>query len=104
MARSAARSRGYVCVPKFTVKPSISGTAASGQTLTGASGTIADGAVSARQWRRDGVSIGGATGATYALQGADVGKVITFAVTATNGLNSASKTTAVSPPTAAVAA
>ena len=104
MARSAQRSRGFMCVPTFTAAPSISGTAQSGQTLTGSSGTIVRGSVSARQWRRDGVAIGGATGATYVLQAADVGKVITLAVTAVNGLNGASTTTAVSAPTAAVIA
>jgi hypothetical protein len=104
MARSAQRSRGFMCVPAFSVAPSISGTAQSGQTLTGNSGTIARGTVSARQWRRNGVAIGGATGATYVLQPADVGALITFAVTAANGLNSASTTTAVSAPTAAVIA
>jgi hypothetical protein len=95
MARSARRSRGFMCVPAFTVAPSITGTAQSGQTLTGASGTIARGAVSSRAWRRDGVAIGGATGATYVLQPADVGKVITFAVTAAATLDAKNKVTAV---------
>lgn len=104
MARSARRSRGFMCVPAFTVQPSISGTAQSGQTLTGASGTIVRGAVSSRQWRRDGAAISGATGATYVLQAADVGKLITFAVTAAGTLNGANKVTAVSPPTVAVIA
>lgn len=104
MARSARRSRGFMCVPAFTAAPSISGTAQSGQTLTGASGTIVRGSVSSRVWRRDGVAIAGATGATYVLQPADVGKVITFAVTAAGTLNSANKVTAVSAPTATVIA
>lgn len=104
MARSAQRSRGFMCAPAFTVNPSITGTAQSGQTLTGAPGTIVRGAVSARQWRRDGVAISGATGATYVLQPADVGAVITFAVTAANSLNALSKATAVSAGTVPVIA
>ena len=104
MARSAARSRGYMCVPKFSVAPSITGTAKNGQTLTGASGTIADGTVTARQWRRNGAAISGATGATYVVQAADIGTLITFAVTATNGLNTLNKTVGTSAPTATVIA
>lgn len=104
MARSAQRSRGFVCVPKFTVQPSITGTAQNGQVLTGASGTVANGTVTSRQWRRNGVAISGATGATYTLQAADIGAVITLAVTATNALNSANTVTAVSAGTAAVIA
>lgn len=104
MGRSASRSRGFMCVPAFTVLPSISGTAQSGQTLTGASGTIARGSVSSRQWCRNGVAIGGATGATYVLQPADVGSLITFAVTAAGTLNDVNKVVAVSAPTVAVIA
>ncbi|NYT43111.1 hypothetical protein HZY97_20215 [Sphingomonas sp. R-74633] len=104
MARSAARSRGFMCVPAFTVAPSIAGVAQSGQMLTGSPGTVVRGAVSAREWRRDGVAIAGATNATYVLQAADVGKAITFAVTATNGLNAANKVTVVSAATALIAA
>jgi hypothetical protein len=93
-----------MCAPAFTAAPSITGTAQSGQLLTGASGTVVRGTVTGRQWRRDGVAIGGAINATYVLQAADVGKRITFAVTATNGLNAANKVTAVSAPTALVTA
>nr|WP_047166898.1 hypothetical protein [Sphingomonas sp. Y57] len=104
MARSARRSRGFMCVPAFTVQPSITGTAQSGQTLTGADGTIVRGSVSARQWLRDGVAIGGATGATYEVQPEDVGAVVTFAVTAAGTLNSVNKVTAISAPTGEVIA
>jgi hypothetical protein len=104
MGRSAQRSRGFMCAPTFTVAPSITGTAQSGQTLTGASGTVARGTVTGRQWRRNGAAIVGATNATYVVQPADVGAAITFAVTATNGLNANSKVTATSVPTAAVIA
>ena len=102
MGRSARRSRGFMCAPAFTVAPSITGTAQSGQTLTGVSGTVVRGTFTGRQWRRDGVAIGGATNPAYVLQVGDVGKAITFAVTATNALNSANTVTAVSAPTALV--
>ena len=69
--------------PDFTVQPSIAGTAAVGQTLTGSDGAISGGTVSARQWLRDGVSIPGATGTTYDLVVADAGAEISFRVTAT---------------------
>jgi hypothetical protein len=98
------RHRGFMCVPRFTAQPSITGTAQNGQTLTGVSGSIANGAVSARQWRRNGVAISGATGATYVLQAADIGTVVTFSVTAANGLVPANTLTAVSAPTATVIA
>lgn len=68
--------------PSFTAQPSISGTPQIGQTLTGNSGTISNGSVSARQWLRDGVAISGATAATYTLVTADAGKAVTFRVTA----------------------
>lgn len=104
MARSARRSRGFMCVPEFTVGPSITGTAQVGQELTGASGTISRGTVASRQWLRDGVDIDGATGATYVVQEADVGAVITFAVTAVGNLLATNTTVAVSAATEAVSA
>lgn len=104
MARSARRSRGFMCAPAFTVAPSITGTAQVGQTLTGASGTVRNGGVSARRWLRGGVAIAGATAATYVVQAGDVGAKITYEVTAANSLNSANTVTAVSTETATVIA
>lgn len=104
MARSARRSRGYVCVPKFTSRPSITGTAQVGQTLTGASGTIVDGTASARRWLRNGVPIAGATAATYLVQAADVGTSITYEVTAAGTLNPVNRMASTSVPTATVIA
>lgn len=69
--------------PSFTTEPSISGTPAVGQTLTGNTGTISNGTVSAVQWLRNGAAISGATSATYVLVTADAGKAVTFRVTAT---------------------
>jgi hypothetical protein len=104
VARSAQRSRGFMCVPSFTVAPSITGQAKNGQTLTGVSGTIANGALSSRRWLRDGVAISGATGATYVVQAADIGHLITFEVTATASLVAANTKVATSAPTATVIA
>ena len=77
--------------PSFTVAPSISGTFASGNTLTLA--YTADGfpAVTASiQWLRDGGYISGATGSTYAQTDADVGKTVSAEVRLTNILGYAS--------------
>lgn len=102
MGRSARRSRGFMCAPAFTVAPSITGTAQVGQTLTGASGTIRNGAASALRWLRDGAAIPGAVDGSYVVQAADVGAKIAFEVIAANGLNAANTITAVSAETATV--
>ncbi|MBB4857193.1 hypothetical protein HNO88_000500 [Novosphingobium chloroacetimidivorans] len=104
MARSARRSRGYVCVPRFTVQPAITGTAQVGQTLTGVSGTIGDGTVTARQWLRNGAAISGATAATYVVQAGDVGAVLTYEVTAASTFNTANTAKATSAATTTVIA
>ena len=67
----------------ITGVPTISGTAAVGQTLTGGDGTATGTgttAVASRQWRRDGAVISGATSSTYTLVSADAGTDITFQV------------------------
>jgi hypothetical protein len=65
----------------------ISGTAQEGQTLT-VTNTLADadglGTIT-YQWRADGVAIGGATGNSYTLTLADVGKVISVVASFTDG-------------------
>jgi hypothetical protein len=83
-----------VVAPVNTVAPVISGTARVGQTLSTTNGTFTGTAplVYTYQWKRDGVSIGGATIGTYLLVVADAGKTITCAVTATNAAGSASAT------------
>ena len=82
MARSARRSRGFMCAPAFTVAPSITGTAQVGQTLTGASGTVRNGSVSARRWLRGGVANAGATPPPDFFEAGDVGAQINVVVTA----------------------
>ncbi|NQE64719.1 hypothetical protein E1H18_4975, partial [Caulobacter sp. RHG1] len=66
----------------------FSGTATQGQTLTAAN-TLADadglGAIS-YQWKADGTSIAGATGSTFVLAEAQVGKTITVVASYVDGL------------------
>lgn len=76
--------------------PTISGTAKAGTTLTAVPGTWAPSPISfGYQWLRDGKAISGATGATYALQVADVGASIKVTVTGNKaGYNSVARTSA----------
>jgi lysophospholipase L1-like esterase len=92
--------------PTNTTTPSVSGTAQEGQTLTANPGAWANSPTSfAYQWGTcDGgggscTDIGGATGSTYVVDGASVGRTIRVSVTATNGAGSGS---AVSAATAVV--
>lgn len=75
---------GPVAQPPTSGAPSISGSAVVGQTLTCDPGTWTGSPTSySYSWRRDENQI--ATGTTYTLVGADTGRAITCAVTATNG-------------------
>ncbi|MHA6723766.1 SGNH/GDSL hydrolase family protein [Sphingomonas sp. RS2018] len=68
--------------PSWSVPPVITGTPSVGATLTVGDGTIANGAVKARAWRRDGVAIAGASAATYVVVSADQDAMIDVVVTA----------------------
>lgn len=82
--------------------PTITGSAVVGSKLTAVSGTWAPKASFSYQWKANGKSITGATGKTYSLAAADLGKTITVTVTATRaGYTTRTKTSAA---TAAVAA
>jgi hypothetical protein len=95
--------------PQNTAKPTISGTAQQGQTLTAGNGTWTSPNGSpityAYQWQRCNaqgqacVNIGGATQQTYVVQSADVGSTLVVVVTATN---TAGNATATSNPTGVV--
>jgi hypothetical protein len=89
--------------PANTVAPTITGTAQVGATLTAHDGTWtgAPTPTITRQWKKDGVAIGGATGTTYVPVVGDIDAVITLTVTGTN-VNSA--VSATSAATAAVIA
>jgi hypothetical protein len=77
--------------PSNTVAPAISGTAENGQTVSCSTGTWTQSPTSyARQWKRDGANIGGATGVSYTLQSADVGHAVKCTVTAANAVGSTS--------------
>lgn len=89
--------------PVNTVAPAITGTAQVGQTLTTTNGTWtgAPTPTYTREWKAAGAAISGATGTTYVPVIADIGKVITCTVTATNV---AAVVTAITAATAAVIA
>ena len=94
--------------PVNTAAPTVTGTAQDGQTLTATDGTWTGSSVAlTRQWRRCDsagaacADIGGATGTTYLLAPADVGRTIRVDVT---GTNSGGSVTATSAQTRAVAA
>jgi hypothetical protein len=110
-AASAASAQVTHSVPTDTKVPSISGTAARGDTLTGAPGTWGGtGTTLAGQWQRsanDGSSwtnISGAIGSTYKLAVADEGDRVRYQVTGTNpdghvtASSAASSTVAATPP------
>jgi hypothetical protein len=100
-AASGAGSSEDIPVPANTALPSITGTARVGSTLTGTNGTWTGSPTFSRVWLADGVAISGATGTTYVLKAAELGKVITLRVTATNAAGNAQAT---STATAAVQA
>lgn len=72
-------------LPVNSVAPAITGTPTEGETLTLSNGTWSNTPDAyARIWKRNGLVISGATGATYELVEADVGAVISASVVATN--------------------
>jgi hypothetical protein len=94
--------------PKSTVLPTISGTAAVGQTLTATTGTWSGKPTTfAYQWQRcdasgaNCIDTAGATGQSYVVTDADVGATLRVAVTASSASKS---TTATSAPTGVVQA
>ena len=108
---SAASGQVTHSLPSDTVAPSITGTAGSGDTLTGAHGTWGGaGTTLSGQWQRSTnngsswTNISGATGSTYKLTVDDEGDRIRYQVTGTNpdghvtASSSASATVAATPP------
>ncbi len=82
-AASAATAAVESAPPRNTVLPTIGGAAKLGGTLTAAPGDWTPaGADYTYVWQRDGADI--ATGATYTLQAADVGRYVRVKVTAAN--------------------
>lgn len=89
--------------PTMTVAPAITGTAEVGEVLTLSDGTFTGDPtiVYTKQWYAGGVAISGATGNTFTLLSAQIGKVITGRVQAINAYGTA---IGFSAPTAAVIA
>lgn len=84
-ARVSKRSAQTVLVVEGTSAaptPTISGVFGSGQVLTAAAGTLAEGTTFSYQWIRNGSPIRYATGRTYLLGSADPGARISVRVTA----------------------
>lgn len=77
--------------PTNTVLPAITGTAEVGETLTVSNGTFTGDATItySYQWYAGGVAIAGATSGTFDLTSAQLGKIITARVTATNAAGTA---------------
>jgi hypothetical protein len=83
------------CPPVNLARPSISGPAQQGKTLTCSQGTWSGTNLSfAYQWLRDGAAIAGATSSTYVVVDADVGHQLTCAVAASNADGHATATSA----------
>lgn len=73
-----------LAAPVATTAPAVSGPAVVGRTLTSTTGAWdVDGVTLARQWLVGGAPVAGATGASYVVRPADVGKRIAVRVTAT---------------------
>ena len=108
LARVMAARMTVQLAPRATAAPTVTGTAAVGQTLTTTTGTWAGAPASfAPQWERcdsggaSCVAIPGATNPTYVVTDADVGSSLRVSVTARNAVGAATEASA---PTAAVQA
>ncbi len=91
--RDRARGHGGVTIvaPANTVAPVASGTVTIGGTLSTTNGTwTGTSPVFTYQWKRAGVNIASATASTYSPVQADIGPLITCAVTATNAAGAVS--------------
>ncbi|WP_456787322.1 hypothetical protein [Cellulomonas sp. P5_C5] len=102
-ARSAATAAVVAGTIVSTTKPTVTGTAKVGSTLTtSAGGWTPAGTTPDYQWLRGGVAISGATAATYTVAAADLGD--TLAVKVTPSLTGYTGASATSAPTAPVVA
>jgi hypothetical protein len=92
----AIQGTGTNSAPTFTGTPTITGTPLVGQTLglidIGTNDSDGDLVTLSYQWRADSGNIGGATGSTYLLTTAEVGKSVTCAVTADDGRGAGNST------------
>ncbi|HEY5045891.1 MAG TPA: carboxypeptidase-like regulatory domain-containing protein, partial [Solirubrobacteraceae bacterium] len=80
----------FPTTPASTAAPTLTGTAAVGQTLSCSQGSWShEPTYLLYQWSRNGTAITGQAGSTYVLQAADQGHSITCSVTAGNGAGAA---------------
>lgn len=94
ISASTAEISANALTGPFTV-PKLSGKTVHGQTLKATPGTWQFGVSMSYQWKRDGKTISKATGLSYKLGEADIGKKISFTATASkSGFASVSKTSA----------
>lgn len=81
--------------PTNTAAPVINGIARQGETLTVTNGTWTNAPTSyTRQWRSNSAIITGATGTSYTVLAADIGKTISVTVVATNSFGTGTSTSA----------
>jgi len=93
LGSSALSSGAGAAAPTNTVAPAVTGTSQVGQVLTTDNGTWTGSPTGyTYQWKRGGVSIGGATSSTYTLVNADASSNVTCVVTATNAGGSTAAT------------
>jgi hypothetical protein len=83
--------------PTNSVLPSISGTTAPGDVLTGDVGVWSGGPTFTYRWLRDGVGTAVGTGLTYTIVSGDIGHTLVFEVTASNSTGTLVKSSAPSP-------
>lgn len=89
---STASQKFTQYVPLNSVKATISGTAKIGSTLTAHTTTNVPATSTKYQWLANGVVISGATGKSFTLTTAHVGKSVTVRVTSSNGSETVSAT------------
>jgi hypothetical protein len=93
-AKTSTATTAVAAAPLTAPVPTITGTARVGSTLTAVPGTWGPAPVTlAYQWKANGVTIIGATAATYKPVAADTGKTLTVTVTGTKtGYTTTAKT------------
>lgn len=78
---TSAKSKAVAAGTLKSVVPKISGTAKAGYKLSASRGNWTSGTKLTQRWYRNGAAVSGATGTSYTLKSADVGKTISVKVT-----------------------
>ncbi|TIC79456.1 CHAP domain-containing protein [Nocardioides sp. GY 10127] len=79
--RASSPTSTVTSLPMDHPRPTISGTAKQGSTLTAVTTGWTSGVTKSYQWLRNGTAISGATGSTYAVNEKDIGKTLVVRVT-----------------------